>query len=353
MKKYCLTISCILLIVYSALCITVAALSKSIVYPIFALHILIVTAAAVCAAVFSANRPKPQNIIEKIASYAVLPLAIIFSVSHAMAADVSIHLWGSFIIAAAVTICAILAMLCSVTSKPGKYILLSLCSGVISLCALIAFLAGMLSYNICDTKKSPGGIFTAIICKRFSDSMVATVQNSGINLGFAKIVPASSIIYESAMHYGNSPKKIEVTWKNDYILLINGEEYSALSIYAGIGAYIPERDPDYYTDSHGGFLGDGTMISVFNLSPEEEATVLSDIDANQSWQTYYSVTDWMTRAITFENEDILNGITTGYYVFFDKQTGSHEIPVDSVSYNYVYALYSAPEHKLYLVDFDT
>lgn len=353
MKKYYAVISCVLLILGIAFYSAAACRGYWLAYPSFHLHILLICAAAICITVLLVRRGRAEKPAEKVAAYMLLPLAILFSICHAFAADLATRLWQSYLAAIVVTVCAIVAVCFLLDSVVGKSTLFSLCSGVICFSAFLALLAGALSYNISEEKISPDGKYSAIIAYRGDSALVTVGRTDGIRLGFVRLLEERRTVYETGTYRRGAEYAGSVEWKNSSVLLIDGEEHTVWPSYGDLGVYVPERKPNICRDTHGGFHGDGTYAAIYELSANEEQTLSADFENNSAWVRYSEAADWMRYPLECEGLYSDTDIRAGFYAFFNKQTDTREVVGESYSYNYIYALYSESEHRLYVVEFDT
>ena len=114
---------------------------------------------------------------------------------------------------------------------------------------------------------------------------------------------------------------------------------------------IPKRDADFSEDTHGGFLGEGDTVKIYELTDKEIEKLNEDIKTNDHWKpiddALYSI-PWMNY-----NEKIPQ-IENGWYCFYNKQTKTFELPgEDTYSYNYIVCLYSEEKGKLWIYELDT
>ena len=114
---------------------------------------------------------------------------------------------------------------------------------------------------------------------------------------------------------------------------------------------IPKRDADFSEDTHGGFLGEGNTVKIYELTDKEIEKLNKDTKTNDHWKPIndelYSI-PWMNY-----NEKIPQ-IENGWYCFYNKQTKTFELPDgDTYSYNYIVCLYSEEEEKLWIYSVDT
>ncbi len=113
-----------------------------------------------------------------------------------------------------------------------------------------------------------------------------------------------------------------------------------------------------YTDSHGGFLGDGLTyicvdVSASNLSVEgTHGWVELPMTENIHTVLYGSETHG---ALKESFEFTLPDAQDGYYYFYNKQSDSYtdEGLLGQPSYNFKFALYDTDKMKFYYIELDT
>ena len=121
---------------------------------------------------------------------------------------------------------------------------------------------------------------------------------------------------------------------------------------------------NYHSDSHGGFLGDGESLEVYQFP---DNSLEKEITENPDW--YPLPNDTITKILWgMETEEGQSGpylvnihlpqIQQGYYFFLDRHpesTDPHDLsPVlERYSFNFTLALYDQSKQKLYLIKLDT
>lgn len=165
-------------------------------------------------------------------------------------------------------------------------------------------------------------------------------------------------------------ENIELLWKSENILLVNGVEYNAPYItnsdydntyYSSkLRVYIPRREADFFEDTHGGFHGDGDTVMRYDLSEFELSLLKRDIGINEKWKPIDDISSkYINGGIDgfylsgFAQEKI-PVISDGYYCFYNKQTKTFDFP-DSLGYssNYILCVCSIKEKVIYVFAMDT
>ncbi len=179
-----------------------------------------------------------------------------------------------------------------------------------------------------------------------------------IHLLLGNLNKVSKIIWQGS--WGSEPS---LRWDDDTHLLIDGNAYDVQNLklnnfYRGLNVYIPDREADYYEDTHDGFMGAGMRFQQFVLSEWEKYSINKNIENNQYWIKL----NQRDEKILFGGADsrfpngILMGnvphIDEGYFCVYNKQTEKHEFPYDGYSYNYIVGIYSEKDSTLYFFEWD-
>lgn len=128
-----------------------------------------------------------------------------------------------------------------------------------------------------------------------------------------------------------------------------------------------KADEVSFTDTHGGFLGDGETMAVYSFS---DNSVEDEIKSNQHWRNSASINlstimygDAETISF-FEDENGNNFFPTvenGYYFVYDRHSDAKKTYSDNeildiehrYSYNFSVALYDCDTDTLYFAELDT
>lgn len=113
------------------------------------------------------------------------------------------------------------------------------------------------------------------------------------------------------------------------LLSIYTINYNSISkrISRDLGINIPHSLKFKYTDSHGGFLGDGILLAKANLTEKQINRIIdkskinwnkTPISIEKQLLIYGSVSDGTTIVPDIDNDDIIPEIYNGYWIFKDR-----------------------------------
>lgn len=147
------------------------------------------------------------------------------------------------------------------------------------------------------------------------------------------------------------------------------ELYDLKKISKDIGLDITQGEQQTYSDTHGGFLGDGMTVAIFSF-PDQ--SLVDEIASCEGWKplpltknltslVYGMKTDHYVSGPYFNDEQgkaIIPEIINGYYYFYDRQAETaNKYSDDEVlsrhSMNLTFAAYDSDMNILYYIRFDT
>lgn len=357
LKKYLVSVLSLIFAAYIIFYVILLCMGKYFMYNNFLLHSAVAALAVVAVTVMVCVRGRAERKIERAASFLILPVTVIFCVVHAFVTCLEFNAKIATVFSAVLVICGGLMLIFSANGKLFKYIILGVMSAVTALCALLALLFCFFQMDMYDTVMSPQGEHGAKIGRQFGYPVVAVEDFSGRNLIFGRISNPPAVVFDVETVPNIEQYEVNVYWKNENILIVNDNEYSIKSIfgrrYPNLGVYIPNRNPEYSKNTHGGFFGDGTAFLIYELSEDEVLEIEEDIKTNGAWEKFNELEKWMEFGLEKDEIDILFSEKGGYYAFLDKQTGTREYNSGAGSYNYVCAVYSPEKKVLYVKEFDT
>ena len=116
----------------------------------------------------------------------------------------------------------------------------------------------------------------------------------------------------------------------------------------------PERAPDFYEDTHGGFLGDGDTVLIYELTDEENQQILREISVGSLWKRLplpENYDNFLFNGSILKSE--IGNLPEGYYCLYDKQQKRFNDSVGNFLSNFIYYQYSPALQKLYVQEFDS
>lgn len=127
-----------------------------------------------------------------------------------------------------------------------------------------------------------------------------------------------------------------------------------------------------YTDTHGGFHGDGDTYIKVEFDDRTSKILLEDLNNNQNWSglplsdnlyaaVYGKEYDSIIIRALVQDADykpIIPNIEKGYYYFYDRNSESKNVKDDTelfnrYSYNFTIAIYDTMNQVLYYYELDT
>jgi len=165
-------------------------------------------------------------------------------------------------------------------------------------------------------------------------------------------------------HFDNSAK-YSLEWIDNDTLSISGIQYNAPHILQSTadsnyifsthhGIYVPDRTPDYFLDTHSGFLGDGDTVERYSLTPAEIILLETNISENTNWTDASLIsTDHLEILTDKFSPDIYPTSEASYICFYDSLTDSFMMPPEKYSSNYVLWQYYKSEKTLYVFEWDS
>ena len=132
--------------------------------------------------------------------------------------------------------------------------------------------------------------------------------------------------------------------------------HNTQNLSAGLSVDLTDGELIEYSDTHGGFHGDGECRAKMTFSQQAADTLCSALSASDYW-TSLPMTENISSALEYGNADF-PPIEAGYYLFFDRSDQSRDIKDLSefqsrYSFNYTAAVYDADSRTLYYYDLDT
>jgi hypothetical protein len=127
-----------------------------------------------------------------------------------------------------------------------------------------------------------------------------------------------------------------------------------------------------YTDTHGGFHGDGDTYIKVEFDDKASMAIVDELSNNPSWSVL-PLSDNLHAAVYGEKyessrggylvhdaeyKSIIPRIEIGYYYFYDRNSESKNVKDDTElfnrhSYNFTIAIYDAINQELYYYELDT
>lgn len=135
-----------------------------------------------------------------------------------------------------------------------------------------------------------------------------------------------------------------------------------------LGADVRGGSRAHLTDSHGGFHGDGETVARIQLTDEQAASFLADIQGNECWHPLplsenlsAAVYGWRTETEGFGPlfpEDTVPMVENGCWFFTDRHPQAEDPADDSQlhsrsSWNFTAAIFDADQNVLYYLELDT
>ncbi|MBP1756976.1 MAG: hypothetical protein H6Q59_3374, partial [Firmicutes bacterium] len=123
-----------------------------------------------------------------------------------------------------------------------------------------------------------------------------------------------------------------------------------------------------YTDTHGGFLGDGCTYIEIQFSGDYTDTIENEFNENGKWRqlplsknlykAVYGDEKYESLVDIDENISQIPEMSSGYYYFKDRHSESKDSSDDTYlfsrsSFNFDIILYDIDEHILYIFQLDT
>lgn len=120
-----------------------------------------------------------------------------------------------------------------------------------------------------------------------------------------------------------------------------------------------------YEDTHGGFHGDGVTLAKVELESKDAEKILSEIKANDNWESLPLSENIKTRMYGGENysSDLaerldMPEIQNGYWTFIDRFNGENKINDDKLLFtrgaaNFTIGIYDAENNILYYCKYDS
>lgn len=117
-----------------------------------------------------------------------------------------------------------------------------------------------------------------------------------------------------------------------------------------------------FTDSHGGFHGDGTTYIVLKF---QDGRILEELKKDRQWKPFppdadatvtalaYGISDNSSAIGPFTGDIELPEIRSGYYRLIDRQSENDTDILERDSFNYTLAIYDADTKTLYFCEVDT
>ncbi len=176
---------------------------------------------------------------------------------------------------------------------------------------------------------------------------------------------------DAVLYFGGWGESYDLQWEDNNTLLVNGKKYNIpnfllenrfdkLFIRTNPDIFLPKRAPDSFTDTHGGFRGEGETVIKYVLTETEVQLLAEDIEQNSKWK---KIDNTSFEYLFGGGKDIFDdGFTSGkipifqngYYCFYNKQTGQYKFPEGRVySSNYIVVVYSSQDQVLYVYELDT
>ncbi len=170
---------------------------------------------------------------------------------------------------------------------------------------------------------------------------------------------------DKTIEFGDWGTEYDISWKDSETLTVNDKDYNvpyAVSIkYKNkdslrLGVYIPDRKPDFYEDTHGGFHGDGKYVAIYRLTEEEKKLIETDVQLNENWKRideksskylYGGAPGIYSEGYTLREIPVIDD---GYYITYDKKTWQSTL---ALSGNYIICEYSIKDNTLYIFELDT
>lgn len=157
------------------------------------------------------------------------------------------------------------------------------------------------------------------------------------------------------------------------LIVLNGCQLHIFSskneISRELGVDVSKGEQLAYTDSHGGFHGDGQIFAALKFSDDK---LLEEIESNDDWNplplsenltaVVYGISDENSSVGPYlteeEGEPVIPEIQNGYYFFLDRHSESRDSHDDGEllqrhSFNFTIALYDVDTDTLYYVKLDT
>ncbi len=157
------------------------------------------------------------------------------------------------------------------------------------------------------------------------------------------------------------------------LIVLNGCQLQTFSskneISRELGVDVSKGEQLAYTDSHGGFHGDGQTFAALKF-PDD--TLLNEIASSHDWHplplsenltaAVYGISDGNSSVGPYlkdeEGEPVIPEIQNGYYFFLDRHSESRDSHDDRelfqrFSFNFTIALYDVDTDTLYYVKLDT
>lgn len=116
----------------------------------------------------------------------------------------------------------------------------------------------------------------------------------------------------------------------------------------------------FYTDSHGGFHGDGTTCIVLKF---DEDGLTEQLEDNECWNSFpldetttalvYGVTVGTAHIGPYLNDIELPEITDGYFCLIDRQDAEDTDLLKRASFNFTLGIYDMDTDILYYFEMDT
>ena len=146
-------------------------------------------------------------------------------------------------------------------------------------------------------------------------------------------------------------------------------ESEVKSVSKQIGVDLPKPAEMEFSNTHGGFHGDGETFAKFKFDEEDAKTVEEEISQNESWKElpmsenlsiilFGGEKDGINYGHFLDGEYEIPQVKNGYWFFNDRHSESTDSSSDAEllnrgSYNFTAAIYDSDNSVLYFYKLDT